>query len=197
MKLQKQLNRHKPSEGIYGDCQRTCFAMMFDLDAKDVPHFLEDGLDNELFHTKIDAWLKQQGYRQFFMVFNDCTLKAVLDHMLALNPNFYYILSGQSRNLTDHSVVCFNNKIIADPALDDSGIIGPCSDGLFWITVFVPNRFSEECSYADRKAAAKNQGNDSRVHEQSDLSDHTDGGGKTEAHRVGDEAHTCSARYAN
>ena len=34
----KQLNRHRPEEGVFGDCYRTAIACLLDLRPQDVPH---------------------------------------------------------------------------------------------------------------------------------------------------------------
>ena len=48
----------------------------------------------------------------------------------------YYILGGQSKTGVNHTVVCHSDKIVLDPSLNDSGIIGPCDDGYYWMTFF-------------------------------------------------------------
>ena len=49
MKELKQLNLHRPEEGLIGDCFRTCIACLLDMPAPDhVPHAYElAGWDNE------------------------------------------------------------------------------------------------------------------------------------------------------
>ena len=36
---QKQLYRHKPTEGSYGDCWRTCLACILDRNPETIPHY--------------------------------------------------------------------------------------------------------------------------------------------------------------
>jgi hypothetical protein len=58
---------YNPEAGIYGDCYRTCIAILLGMDALDVPHFVQDsilaGHHNEGEHTRIAvlAWLKSRG----------------------------------------------------------------------------------------------------------------------------------------
>lgn len=143
MLVQKQLFRHKPEEGIYGDCHRTALAALFDMDAREVPHFNEGNPSSEEFNRRDAAWLKAQGYVKYNMVFPAAELDDVLQTMKSLNPGIYYLLAGTSRTGVDHSVVCLDDQIICDPSLTDSGIIGPCADGYYWVTVLVPLRFTE------------------------------------------------------
>jgi len=145
MRPQKQLFKHDPDNGTWGDCLRTCLAIMLDMDAKDVPHFMH-GADmtetegNPERDKIVEEWLDSKGYAEFSQAYgNECTLEALLHVMKLLNPNIPYMLSGTSRNGTNHVVIGMGNKIICDPSLDDSGIIGPCDDGYYWIAVLVPS----------------------------------------------------------
>ena len=62
---QRQLVAHDPGEGRYGDCQRTCIAVILGLDAADVPHFVDDPAattDSDLWWSKRqDRWLAERG----------------------------------------------------------------------------------------------------------------------------------------
>lgn len=143
MRVQKQLNRHKPSEGIYGDCHRTAIASVLDMDAKDVPHFM-DGLDGQedapQAHTAVEAWLNDRGITQITILFpGDLSISDILMTVKNTNPyspGLVFILGGESRTGVNHSVVCCDGEIVCDPSRDDSGIIGPCNDGYYWLTFF-------------------------------------------------------------
>lgn len=63
-------------------------------------------------------------------------LRCILHNMAVVNRGTYYLLTGTSRNGCGHTVVCLNNDIIHDPAIDSSGIVGPAEDGCFWLTFF-------------------------------------------------------------
>lgn len=140
MKPQKQAFLHKPEIQQYGDCMRTCMAVMFDLDRDDVPHFLSEGLESDRFKQRIDEWLEMMGYHEVNLVFTQ-TLESVLDWMKNLNPNVYYLLAGQSKNKVNHVVVACNDKIVCDTSIDNSGIVGPTTEGYYWLTFFVEKRF--------------------------------------------------------
>jgi hypothetical protein len=142
MKPQKQLNRHRPKDGIYGDCHRTAIAIVLDMDAKDVPHFM-DGTpgkgDAEEAHIKIEAWLNARGLCTINILFpGEIPLKEVLATVAFCNQRSrpVFILGGMSRNGVNHSVVCCDGEIACDPSQDDSGIVGPCDDGFYLVTFF-------------------------------------------------------------
>ena len=145
MKKQIQLFRHRPEEGMIGDCHRTAIAMLLDMNAKDVPNFSAVGfsLDNpngnhKEFSEAVEKWLNENGYTQFSVAFSE-KLEVVFTYMKAINPGVYYMLGGQSGNGVNHTVVCLDDEIVADPSIDESGIVGPCEpDGLYWITVLMP-----------------------------------------------------------
>lgn len=142
MKPQKQLFRHKPSEGIYGDCHRTAIAIVLDLDAADVPHFMDGsagqgGADDA--HDRCEAWLNERGIATINILFPGAVpVEEILTTIAACNPRGRpaFILGGRSRNGVNHSVVACDGEIVCDPSLNDSGIIGPCEDGFYWLTFF-------------------------------------------------------------
>lgn len=134
---QKQSNFHKPEEGIYGDCHRTAIACLLDLPRDSVPNWVdESGLDGERFYELETTWLQNQGITKFLVAYSFETLTELLEYMGQWFPNLYYILGGTSRNNINHSVIGLGGCIDWDPAIDDSGIIGPMDDGYFWVTVF-------------------------------------------------------------
>jgi uncharacterized protein YpmB len=64
-------------------------------------------------------------------------LDAVLQCMLYTSPDLYYMITGTSKNGVHHVVIGAKGKIIWDPAQDDSGIVGPCSDGYYWVEFLI------------------------------------------------------------
>lgn len=142
MKPQKQRFRHNPAQGVYGDCHRTAIAIVLDLEAEDVPHFMDGNAyrkgggpkANELF----EMWLNERGISTISFPFPGENLARVLDTIASCNPlsKPAFILAGSSRNGCNHSVVACDGEIVCDPSLDDSGIIGPCDDGHYWVTFF-------------------------------------------------------------
>lgn len=141
MRFQKQAFRHQPEEGIYGDCHRTVLACMLDMDRDDVPNFGKDYIDNVKFHIEVNAWLRTQGYKETHFAFN-VPLDQVLKTLGDIFTDTYYILGGNSKNGVGHSVICCADQIVWDTSLDDSGIVGPMDDDLYWVTILTPIRFT-------------------------------------------------------
>jgi hypothetical protein len=112
--------------------------MLLDLDKEQVPNWAaaypDDGAK---FREVSEAWLRAYGYATFSIAFGE-DFEAVGDYMLKVNPGVYYILGGESRTGVNHSVVAVNDIIAFDPSLNDSGIVAPCNDGFYWVTVLVP-----------------------------------------------------------
>lgn len=148
---QKQLIRHRPEEGHWGDCTRTAFAIMFGLEPEDVPNFGDFGTDepNDLeFNRRVNAWLEQRGYAPINCPFS-CTLEELMEMQKACNHGVYWVLGGRSRNDSNHSVLCRGGSIISDPSQNDAGIIGPCDDGFFWVTYVVPVDYASPPAIAE------------------------------------------------
>lgn len=138
MRPLKQRFRHNPEKGEFGDCHRTCLAMLLEVERDSVPNFAEMAADQwALWQDLVNEFLAEHSMGMFRIAFSD-TLETVLHYMLRVNPGIYYTLSGTSKNGTGHCVVAINDKIVADPSLDDSGIVGPMEDGYFWVEVLVP-----------------------------------------------------------
>ena len=144
MKFHKQLFRHNPPE-TYGDCQRTVYACLLDMHPSEVPHFHESTDDALEFWDRAHAFLASKGLARISIIFDgSLSLEQILNTQHNTNPGYYYILSGMSKNKTDHVVICKGRGIIWDPAIDNSGIIGPCSDGFWWVEYLVPKFMQAE-----------------------------------------------------
>lgn len=135
---QKQLFRHKPEEGLYGDCHRTCIACLMDCDVTDVPNFGEHYGNVEAFFAAEKAFLKSRNLAMVNIPFVGDSLENTLNAMKVANPGQYFILGGQSRTGVNHSVIACDGEIVWDPSLTDAGIIGPCSDTYYWVSFLVP-----------------------------------------------------------
>ena len=141
MTPQKQLYRHQPELGTIGDCERTCLACLLDLTPDQVPHFGEKNWeDSTAFNKQEDEWLQSAGYRRIQLAY-DISLESLLKSQKNLAPHVYYILSGQSKTGCNHSVIGLNDQIVWDPSINDSGIVGPCDDGYYWITYLISEIF--------------------------------------------------------
>lgn len=138
MKPQKQLLRHNPPAS-YGDCFRTAIAIVLDMDAAEVPHFMDGAASGEDGAAKAEAFLNARGMTTINIVCDGSRpLQAVLDSIAGTNLRQLpvFLVTGTSRNGCAHVVVACNGDIACDPALDDSGIVGPCDDGYYWLTFF-------------------------------------------------------------
>jgi hypothetical protein len=137
MIFQKQAFRHRPDEGVFGDCHRTAIACMLNLPRDKVPNFGEHWGDPEGFEEAVRAFLRERELAAVNVVFA-APLADVLQTMGAVNPAAYYLLGGTSTTGVGHTVVGHGGRIVLDPSLDDAGIVGPMDDGYFWITFLVP-----------------------------------------------------------
>jgi hypothetical protein len=161
MKPQKQLFRHRPQDGIFGDCHRTAIACVLDMDAKDVPHFMDGAADKgegEKSHDRAEAWLNARGIATINILYpGETPIDEMLSTVAACNPRGkpVFILGGESRNGVNHSVACCDGEIVCDPSQDDSGIIGPCDDGFYWLTFFGTLAATDSPAKHKRDAAGK------------------------------------------
>lgn len=143
MKLQKQLIKHDPENGFWGDCYRTCIACLLGIDAADVPHFCDDAQGKDIDDTEANcrAWLKSCGYN----IIKVCMLECNASYALSWFDDMPYILTGQSPNFNGvaHCVIgrgAFDvvwdvsplNKGLAGPWVDENG------NRVYWIEFIVP-----------------------------------------------------------
>lgn len=145
MKFHKQLHRHDPANGVYGDCQRTVLACLLDLkEPEAVPHFNHDGCPDGVFWDRLDGWLRKKGFARWQVYFpGDIALQDVLQTMGRTNPGMYYQLAGKSPRNTQHVVICVGDAILHDPHPDGGGIVAPDdTNGMWNIEVLVPLRFT-------------------------------------------------------
>lgn len=136
MIFSKQLNLHQPKEGIIGDCWRTAIACLMDKLPEEVPHFLEPywrepDATNAL--RDIREWLATYGLGYVEVPFGACELDHMLHCMNLWGDSAPMLLSGTSKNGTNHIVIVKDGKIIWDPARDDSGIVGPTDTGYWFV----------------------------------------------------------------
>ena len=137
MKPMKQLFKHNPPEA-FGDCHRTCFACLLNMPSPDaLSNWGEHHDDSASFYAARDAELAKHGVTTVCIPFA-ADLDMLLSSMKNTNPGVYYLLGGKSRNGTCHTVICLDDKIVHDPAIDNSGIVAPCDDGFYWVDLIVP-----------------------------------------------------------
>jgi hypothetical protein len=130
----RNLSRHDPANGTFGDCQRACVAAILDLAPEEVPHFAQiehDGGPPWL--ESLRAWLADYGFGYFqFAYAGDETLERILEITAQNCPGLPLILGGAAAVSPDvgHSVVIMDGKIVMDPS--SSGVCGPIPDVNVW-----------------------------------------------------------------
>lgn len=107
----KQLNDHKPEEGIKGDCFRTAIGCLVHIPPEGVPHFMADQPDYNSAIQATHDWLAERGYIMLSFPLN-CNLDIVYRMMLENQPNTYYILEGSNDKGIGHVVICRGDKVI-------------------------------------------------------------------------------------
>ena len=138
MRFYKQLYKHDPENGVIGDCLRTAWGCLLGLPPEEVPHFThEAGWNSHDAGERLDEFLGRFGYgRAKFYYAGECD--EVLDTIGVLNPAVWHTFSGTSRNNVNHVVLARDGKILHDPSLDGSGIIGPMNNGFYLVEMLVP-----------------------------------------------------------
>ncbi|TBE67468.1 hypothetical protein [Rhizobium ruizarguesonis] len=138
----QQLFRHDPDNGIYCDCFRTTIACLLHLPPEQVPHFCcgpDDGKTDE----RVRDFLRPQGLVLLGINFmGDCDRAQILKLGEHYSQGLHYLLTGTSRNGSNHVVICKGSEIIHDPSIDQSGIVGPTKDGLWlieWLVKVAPH----------------------------------------------------------
>jgi len=125
--MHKQLFRHRPDEGVWGDCHRTCVANLIGVLPEEVPHTHED-VPVEQWQAMIDGYLATKGLRQITIWWPKDS-SYILETHQRLNPEIFYILSGLTAKGQAHSVLCFGGATIHNPSLDeDNDLVSPCQD---------------------------------------------------------------------
>jgi len=139
MLKQKQRYLHDPDHGIIGDCHRTAFACILDLNRDLVPHWGEIYYNDTAEWTKaVNDWLRSIGYVLVSVPLTG-SLETVLECANNMFNDAYWLLTGESSTHVNHVVVCCGGKIVHDPSLVDSGIIGPCiEERVYWCEFLTP-----------------------------------------------------------
>jgi hypothetical protein len=154
MRIQKQLNSHRPEIGQHGDCHRTAIAVILGLEAKNVPHFCDTD-DTEESLQRERAWLEARGLTHIHWVFpGTFTLAEMLEQSRPLK-NVPAVLLGRSSRGVNHSVVVLNGQIVCDPATggpNPAALAGPAIGGAspeWWLTIYtVANTFNPNVPFA-------------------------------------------------
>lgn len=128
---QVQAVLHDPANGMWGDCNRTCIAMLVGVPRDEVPHQNRE-VSGEEQDRLVRHWLGARGLGLACFGYN-MDLEWVLTAMRTWNPGTPYILAGRSPRGTQHVVVVTPEGDLLDPHPDNTGLVGPDSDGTWWV----------------------------------------------------------------
>ncbi len=106
MKPVIQRNRHKPEEGIKGDCLRACICSLLELSDENVPNFVE----KETWREDVAEFLASNGYEM------ECYNRRPLAY------GGYYMAIGISPRGFPHAVIHKMGKLVHDPHPDGGGV---------------------------------------------------------------------------
>lgn len=129
--------KHDPDNGVYGDCWRTVVACLLELPRDAVPHVC-NGPDDGKATERMRAFLAERGYAMIQIpIAGDVPLADALALGERCAGGLPYALTGTSRTGVNHVVICEGADIVHDTSITQSGIIGPTSDGLWWLEWYV------------------------------------------------------------
>lgn len=136
------IRTYDPDAGLYGDCHRTCIAMILDMDRDEVPHFM-DGVPK---NCPVDhpasgraerlerEWLATQGLTPVNVAYpGDLSLAQLMELLSYVTKEAAVIVGCTSSSGTNHSVVYYQGRIY-NP--NTNTIAGPMADGMWWITIY-------------------------------------------------------------
>ena len=132
----KQTILHDPEIGQWGDCFRTAIACIMNIpDPTEVPHFCEG--ENPDWKKDSEAWLNDRGYTLVESGFlsEDATLEEVLAQF-ARNPCWYLVSGSSPRG--NHCVIAQRDQLVHDPHPADTFLVGPNSNGHWFVNFLVP-----------------------------------------------------------
>lgn len=136
----KQMYLHVPSEGIIGDCWRTCIACILDIHPNTLPHYYKQyWKDGDNIAPLVQARTNEE-LRDYGVVYTEYPLQCTLEELRTYLTHYYkdmYVIVGCNSKNGGHSVIIKNKDYIWDPAIDNSGCEGPMEDGYFWIGLLV------------------------------------------------------------
>lgn len=111
---QRQLNRHNPANGEWGDCWRTCIACILDLRPEEVPHFFDGDVIQWEGIKRTQEWLIARGMYLLSFGWKDDWDQIQLT-IKTFNPGIHYIMFGMG-STEGHVVICKDGEIVHDPS---------------------------------------------------------------------------------
>ena len=133
----QQLIKHDPENDKYGDCFRTCIAIILDEDPEVVPHFC----DPNQFDDRKKVLRKFLHARdldvQTTMYPGEISFEDVLFTTGHYNPDIPMIVTGKSKRGVNHCVVIMNGEVFCDPfdGTDRPDPFISCAEptGMWWV----------------------------------------------------------------
>lgn len=143
MKPQLQSIRdNDAAAGTFGDCHRTCIAMILDLDRDEVPHFMADcppGLPPDDPRSVASeraerAWLAGRGLVPVYVPYpGELPLTTLLEQLKVTARGTAVVLGCTSGRGYNHSVVVYEG-LVYNP--NQGIILGPMQDSMWWVTIY-------------------------------------------------------------
>ncbi len=144
MREQKQLYRHIPEQRLIGDCWRTCIACILDVAPDTIPHYYEMFWgQGEVISDKVHEATNKELKKSYGVVFVETPLEATYEQLRTYLKHYYkdmYVIVGCNSKNGGHSVIMKNDDYMWDPAIDNSGCVGPMDDGYYWIGLLLSNK---------------------------------------------------------
>lgn len=134
MKILKQLIAHHPEIDRFGDCFRTCVAMILDKRCPtEVPHFYNFMPDEDKLveaDKAIDRYFESQGLvRIYISMMGSISFQQLMDHTKKNYSGLHFIVTVRStRGEGNHCIVCQDGQVIADPFYNFQYDFEPCQD---------------------------------------------------------------------
>ena len=139
----KQTIVHNPPE-TYGDCYRTCLAMVTGLEPTEVPHFYDKNEypDATAANLEIRAFLRDLGYTVASIPFRADTIDPIIQQLDMTSYDVPVIVMGKSTiGEWNHVVIRYKGET-HDPSYADGSMTEPSVDEgygrFFWIEILSP-----------------------------------------------------------
>lgn len=142
IELQLQANRiHDPNSGMFGDCHRTCMAMVLGVQRDTIPNFGEHFADMDKWMALEKAFCSAMGLFPIHIAYNSEGDWGVPERVIYhihnyVAPGAPFILGGFSPGGTNHSVAIREDGVMLDPQGRDTPLVGPCDDGHWWVYLY-------------------------------------------------------------
>lgn len=121
----KQLFRHDPENGVWGDCYRTAVAIVLGVEPTTVPHFMDRGGSDDLSgNERCRVWLAERGLDFVEVAFSSLEKVVTTADVISIVTKFNgaaAILCGERENGVSHSVVIRSRGIVCDPLTGKPG----------------------------------------------------------------------------